>query len=167
MRRHELHYYDQSKKSITCPHSVSYKNVMRYICVPLQQQDEVIGLLYIELTDREDEWESLASALSAQLGLAISNIKLNEKLRFQSIRDSLTGLFNRRYLEDIFESELERMATLNLTLSVIMLDIDFFKNFNDTYGHDLGDKVLRSVGTVIQNLLQDQDIACRYGGEEF
>ncbi len=94
-------------------------------------------------------------------------MKLHETLRSQSIRDPLTGLFNRRFMEESLALELRRATRNQRSLGVIMLDLDRFKHFNDTYGHDAGDTLLRELGTLLQANIRGEDIACRYGGEEF
>lgn len=92
---------------------------------------------------------------------------LQETLRYQAMRDSLTGLFNRRYLYETLERELVRARRENYPLGIIMMDIDHFKEFNDTYGHQAGDEVLKSLGVLLHTCIRQGDIACRYGGEEF
>ncbi len=94
-------------------------------------------------------------------------IATREELRLQAIRDPLTGLFNRRYMEESLERELHRAARNNLALGAAMIDLDHFKRFNDTWGHEAGDTVLREVGGLLKNCGRKEDIACRYGGEEF
>ncbi len=101
------------------------------------------------------------------LALAISNINLRESLRQQSIRDPLTGMFNRRYMEESLEREISRAARAGRPLAVIMIDIDHFKHFNDMSGHAAGDAVLRELGALLRSEVREADIACRYGGEEF
>jgi len=99
--------------------------------------------------------------------MALSNFRLRQKLQEQSIRDPLTGLYNRRYLEETLERELLRARRAGHPVSVIMLDIDHFKKFNDTYGHEAGDFILQAVARTIQKSVRAEDIVCRYGGEEF
>ena len=111
--------------------------------------------------------EQLATAVAEQIALALSNLKLRETLRQQSVRDPLTGLYNRRFLEETLDRELARLERKNLPLSLIMIDVDNFKNFNDTFGHEAGDAVLRDLGGILQRHVRGGDIACRYGGEEF
>jgi diguanylate cyclase (GGDEF)-like protein len=94
-------------------------------------------------------------------------IAAREELRLLAIRDPLTGLFNRRYMEESLERELHRAARNNLPLGAIMIDLDHFKRFNDTWGHEAGDAVLRKVGCLLKEWSRGEDIACRYGGEEF
>ena len=101
------------------------------------------------------------------ISLALSNLKLRDTLRQQSIRDPLTGLYNRRFLEEYLVHEGVRATRKNRPLSVIMLDIDNFKRFNDTFGHDAGDAILRRMGLLLQGHVRESDIACRIGGEEF
>jgi diguanylate cyclase (GGDEF)-like protein/PAS domain S-box-containing protein len=88
-------------------------------------------------------------------------------LREQSVRDHLTGLFNRRYMEETLERELLRASRKQLSLGVIMLDADDFKRFNDTWGHAAGDAVLRELGKLLLGHVRGEDISCRYGGDEF
>ncbi|MEB3232862.1 MAG: diguanylate cyclase, partial [Leptolyngbyaceae bacterium] len=97
---------------------------------------------------------------------AIANLRLRETLHYQSIRDPLTGLFNRRYLEESLAQELIRAQRKQHPIGVIMIDVDHFKGFNDTYGHDAGDLVLQTISDLIRENIRGSDIACRYGGEE-
>ncbi|MCB1781007.1 MAG: GGDEF domain-containing protein, partial [Candidatus Competibacteraceae bacterium] len=92
--------------------------------------------------------------------------RLEAALREQAIRDPLTGLFNRRYLDETLPRELHRCRRNGEPLTVAMLDLDYFKKFNDDYGHEAGDTVLRAVGGLLQRFLRSDDLACRYGGEE-
>ena len=110
---------------------------------------------------------SLSATFAEQIGLSIANIRLREALRNQSIRDSVTGLFNRRYLEETLEREVHRSVRTGQSLGIVMLDLDHFKTFNDTFGHDAGDTLLQSVGVFLSKSIRADDIACRYGGEEF
>jgi len=99
--------------------------------------------------------------------MALANLRLRDVLRDQSIRDSLTGLFNRRYMEATLERELRRAARDNQSLAFLMIDIDHFKMFNDAFGHHAGDVLLRAVGEFLGQGIRGQDVACRFGGEEF
>jgi diguanylate cyclase (GGDEF)-like protein len=109
----------------------------------------------------------LATAVAERISLAVANLKLREVLRNQSIRDPLTGLFNRRYMEESLNRELHRAARKHRSVSLVMLDLDHFKQFNDTFGHQAGDMLLREVASVIKARVRAGDLACRYGGEEF
>jgi diguanylate cyclase (GGDEF)-like protein len=100
-------------------------------------------------------------------GMAIATLNLRTKLENQSIRDSLTGLFNRHFMQISLERELARAARRRQTLAIFMLDLDHFKKFNDTFGHAAGDTVLKAVAEIFRSSIRTEDIACRYGGEEF
>ncbi len=108
-----------------------------------------------------------ASAVAERVSLALANLKLRELLHNQSIRDPLTGLYNRRYLEESLNREFHRANRTGRNVSMVMLDLDHFKRFNDTYGHQVGDILLREVAGVIKSRVRAGDLACRYGGEEF
>jgi diguanylate cyclase (GGDEF)-like protein len=110
---------------------------------------------------------NVAAAVAEEVGLALSNLSLRETLHEQSIRDPLTGLHNRRFLEDTLIRELARAKRKTHALSIVLLDIDHFKRINDTFGHGAGDMVLRRLGLVLQAYVRESDIACRVGGEEF
>jgi diguanylate cyclase (GGDEF)-like protein/PAS domain S-box-containing protein len=142
------------------------------LCLPLTAQDEVFGMLRLvngplDSQEAYEHWLGLALMLTDHLALALANLQLRERLREQSIRDPLTGLFNRRYLDSTIGREIDRANRRQRSIGVIMADIDHFKQFNDTYGHDAGDALLRAVGAFFQANIRSEDIACRYGGEEF
>jgi len=109
----------------------------------------------------------MSSQLSELLSLSISNLRLSETLSIQSIRDPLTGLFNRRYTEEMLQREIYRAARKQHEIGVVMADIDHFKRFNDLYGHAAGDLVLAELAALLKTRMRGADIACRYGGEEF
>ena len=153
-----------------------------YICLPLLAQGETLGILHIvdgpakggrdEKDEKDDEARmaekcQLAKILADNVGLGIANLKLRESMRNLSIRDPLTALFNRRYREEALAQELHRTRRNGAQLAVIMIDIDHFKQFNDNFGHDAGDAVLRILGEFLNKHVRGSDIACRYGGEEF
>ena len=104
--------------------------------------------------------------MTDRVGPALANLKLRDALREMALRDGLTGLYNRRYLEDALNRELHRAERSGTPVSVVMIDIDQFKHFNDKYGHDAGDFVLSAVARAITKSIRPSDIACRYGGEE-
>jgi diguanylate cyclase (GGDEF)-like protein len=131
---------------------------------------ETFGVLYLSSLEKgvlSPAKKQLAIAVAEHIAPTLANLKLRETLKNQSIRDSLTGLFNRRYMQEALERELRRCDRKQQPLSIIMLDVDYFKRFNDTLGHDAGDAVLRELGRCLQNHVRGSDIACRYGGEEF
>jgi diguanylate cyclase (GGDEF)-like protein/PAS domain S-box-containing protein len=162
---------------LRCPHIVDIR--AGYLCMPLVAQGETYGVLYIEdqpaqpgsSTDafqkQSQQFLSLATAVAERISLAVANLKLREVLRDQSIQDPLTGLFNRRYLEQSLDREVHRAARAGRSISLAMLDIDHFKHFNDTFGHQAGDLLLREVAAVFKARVRAGDLACRFGGEEF
>ncbi len=144
------------------------------LCLPLTAHGQTLGSLFIQFdtfntsdSERVNKRRRLAVNLVDQFTLAYANLQLRERLHHQSVRDQLTGLFNRRYMEESLERELLRAERHDIELGIIMLDIDHFKKVNDTHGHDIGDRVLESLGSLLPHLIRGEDIACRYGGEEF
>ena len=171
LRRGQPHYLVGGHGGPRCDHlDVTHLEGVSSLCVPLVAQGTAVGLLHVSAPssgDSTDNDAGLIGQIAEQLGLAIANLQLRETLRTQSLRDPLTGLFNRRYLEVSLARELQRCERRGLPLSVLMLDVDHFKRFNDTHGHAAGDALLGQVGRQIQAGVRAEDIACRYGGEEF
>lgn len=176
LRRSKPHIVTPIDCSITCHHMRS-SEAPWHICLPLTAQGEALGTLCLlpqPATDQTaksnhdvvGEHTEFYVAAAETLALAIANLRLRETLRHQALRDPLTGLFNRRYLLDAFDRELSRAASRNQVLSVVMIDIDHFKQFNDTFGHAAGDTVLARIGSVMREWAQGGDIVARYGGEE-
>jgi diguanylate cyclase (GGDEF)-like protein len=108
----------------------------------------------------------LIAMAADNLAMALVSLKLREELRSRSVRDPLTKLFNRRYLEETLVRELANGKRTSQKLGLVMIDIDHFKKYNDTHGHDAGDFVLAEIANLIRSKLRSGDIACRYGGEE-
>ena len=170
LRRGQTHVVNNSKYSsgLRCRHMGS--SALDYIEVPMIAPGEVMGLLHIEYpaeTQCDRRAEELALIVAEHLSLSLSNLKLRETLHAQSVRDPLTGLFNRRYMEETLEREIHRAVRTNFPIGIVMLDIDYFKKLNDTHGHEAGDMVLMEIGKKIRDNIRVSDIACRYGGEEF
>jgi diguanylate cyclase (GGDEF)-like protein len=150
-----------------------------YLCVPLVAQGETYGVLYVEdkpaapdagaeaIASEKKQLLQLATAVAERISLAVANLKLREVLRVQSIQDPLTGLFNRRYLEESLEREVHRAARAGRSAALVLLDIDHFKKFNDTFGHQSGDVILKEVASIFKARVRAGDLACRFGGEEF
>jgi diguanylate cyclase (GGDEF)-like protein len=144
----------------------------RYLCQPIVAHGNTLGLLYVQCPTDEvvEEAKSRIDGVRqlVQLtGMAVATLNLRTKLENQSIRDSLTGLFNRHFMQISLERELARASRRKQILAVYMLDLDHFKRFNDSYGHGAGDAVLKAVAEIFRNSVRTEDIACRYGGEEF
>jgi diguanylate cyclase (GGDEF)-like protein len=141
-----------------------------YLCIPMMAQSEALGVLHLMQQDNVKMTETkqrLAETMSEHIAMALSNLRLHETLRSQSIRDPLTGLFNRRFMEEALELELRRAARNQRPLGMIMIDMDNFKLINDTFGHEAGDMLLKGLGVLLKSNIRAEDIACRYGGEEF
>ena len=152
-----------------CAHAAGVKNT--YLCIPILAQGKALGILHFQATDEvpvlADSALSLKTTFAGQVGLAVANIRLREALQTQSIKDPLTGLYNRRYMTEMLEREIRRAARAEQSLGLLMLDLDHFKTFNDTYGHDAGDAVLREAASVLTRSIRVEDVVCRFGGEEF
>lgn len=172
LRRGRTYVAANPGTGIVCQHGTS---PFGHVCVPMMAQGETLGVLYLQLPSTADgsspslgpESKRVAEAMAEQIALTLASLQLRDTLRLQSIHDPLTGLFNRRYMEEMLERELRRAARAQDSLSVVMLDLDRFKHFNDMFGHDAGDAVLRELGAFLESHTRGGDIACRYGGEEF
>jgi diguanylate cyclase (GGDEF)-like protein/PAS domain S-box-containing protein len=178
LRRGQPHWSDCPGTGVVCDH---LKNLVaaKCLCVPMVAQGDTLGVLHLEFgsgtearsdVDREAARESvqrLASTVAGQIALSLASLRSRETLRDQSIRDSLTGLFNRRYMQESLDRELRRARRKKRPLSVVFLDLDHFKRFNDRFGHEAGDAVLRRMAEVFRDHFRGDDIVCRYGGEEF
>jgi diguanylate cyclase (GGDEF)-like protein len=177
-RRGRPHLVSEAWSPLRCTHVRSEDGPITF-CVPMMAQGDNVGVLQFnfsqpDASERRDEDGTahstrarLATALAEHTALALANLRLREALRSQSIVDSLTGLFNRRYLENVLERECRRAVRSKRQLAVLMLDVDHFKQFNDMWGHEGGDAVLRELSAVMRTHFRGDDIACRYGGEEF
>lgn len=144
----------------------------RYLCLPLIAHGETVGIVYIECPTPEiaaitEAHENTIASLGEMAAMAIAGLHLRQKLESQSIRDSMTGLFNRSFMEVALEREMHRGSRRGKELAVMMVDVDFFKQFNDTFGHEAGDVVLRQVAECLRVGVRTEDIVCRFGGEEF
>jgi diguanylate cyclase (GGDEF)-like protein len=144
----------------------------RYLCKPISAHGNTLGMLYVQLDSEaallavNERMDGLRQLVQLT-GMAIATLNLRTKLENQSIRDGLTGLFNRHFMQISLERELSRAARRKQVLAVFMLDLDHFKKFNDTFGHAAGDTVLKGVAEIFRTSIRAEDIACRYGGEEF
>ena len=180
LRRGRSHWVEDTQTGLVCKHLnqkgngeesafPTYSVPAESLCVPMMAQGEALGLLYLSALESghlSEAKQRLAVTVAEHIALALANLTLQETLQRQSIRDSLTGLFNRRYLEESLVREIHRADRKQQPLGIIMLDVDHFKRFNDTFGHEAGDAVLREMGLFVQKNIRESDIACRYGGEE-
>lgn len=141
-----------------------------HIIVPLKAAGVVVGLLNLYIQPKaevNDEMIRLLSAVASQMGIAINNTRLYEETKRSSLHDSLTGLANRRFMEIQFDKSLETAKRYQEPLSIIILDIDHFKNYNDTHGHQEGDRLLVRLADILLREVRKTDYVFRYGGEEF
>lgn len=148
-------------------------NPSRYLdlrVTPLYDDDQNLSgrlVIFRDVTDRKEVEKDLRHAMDRMQTQLIEIGLLQSQLREQAIRDALTNLFNRRYLEETLERELARAAREVYPLCIVMMDIDHFKNVNDTYGHEAGDLVLKTLADSVTSQSRQGDFVCRYGGEEF
>jgi diguanylate cyclase (GGDEF)-like protein len=174
LRRGKAHVTIRDNAAVGCRHHSLAKGT-KGICLPISASGEILGVLCLHAPDEggavpgcnTEEVMPFLTAVAENLALAIANIRFREILRNQALRDQLTGLYNRRFLEETMELELHRAARNGDPFSLIMVDVDRFKEFNDANGHDAGDAVLSGIGTYMQKHLRKGDIPCRFGGEEF
>jgi diguanylate cyclase (GGDEF)-like protein/PAS domain S-box-containing protein len=170
LRRNSIYYHNVDQPSLPCEHirQISH-NKQSYVCVPLTGGSEIYGLISILTSDPLflKNRQNLIPIISETIALSIANIKLKEILRFHSLRDPLTGLLNRRFLEEYLNKELSQASRTNTPIVYILFDIDEFKTINDVNGHEIGDLVLSEIGSLLLSLIRKGDVACRLGGEEF
>lgn len=141
----------------------------RACCVPFKYKEQIFGALC--LGDPENplpqQFRGLALITAEYLALSVSNIRLHDRLHEMTLKDPLTGLYNRRYMDEILARELPRAERAGTTLGVVMVDLDHFKRLNDTFGHHAGDQVLKTVAHTLIRAMRTEDTVCRFGGEEF
>ena len=174
IRRGRRHGSLTATDSPRCAHAAD--GVETLLCIPLIAQGRESGLLVLansgtaslsNTSPASAASEALAVSVGEHLGLALTNIRLRESLREQSIRDPLTGMFNLRYLEETLEREINRSTRSEEPIGLMVLDVDHFKEFNDTFGHPGGDALLCEVAALLHSVIRVEDAACRYGGDEF
>jgi diguanylate cyclase (GGDEF)-like protein len=175
LRRGQVQLISDPSKALVCRH-IDNSQPRISLCAPLMAQGETLGVLILlfpfraepaETTGLSEAERRIPIAAAEQMALSLANLRLRETLRDQSIRDPLTGLFNRRYMEETLERELRRAGRSNRPVAVVMLDLDHFKRFNDNFGHDAGDMMLREVAAFLKANVRAEDVVCRFGGEEF
>lgn len=171
LRRGRLRGSGDPNLEMPCGHMAAARTE-NYLCLPLSAQGETLGMLHIQelslpARERSESVHRLAVTAGDHISLALANIRLRETLRYQVAHDPLTDLFNRRYLEETLVRELHRVRRKNAPLGVIILDLDQFKHFNDTHGYEAGDNLLRTVGQYLLMQVRQEDVACRYGSDEF
>ncbi|MEM8781162.1 MAG: diguanylate cyclase, partial [Cyanobacteria bacterium P01_G01_bin.49] len=169
IRRGNCHQANADTPGLYCSHVDRDSHANPTLCLPMIAKGETIGMLHLQFLKKtiiSRSSKNLAETVAQNLALSFANLKLQEELRHQSLRDPLTGLYNRRYLQETLQKEIDRAHRKQQFVSIIMLDVDHFKRFNDVYGHSAGDLVLKQVGSYLLSETRKYDIACRYGGEE-
>ena len=175
LRKGKSHLETPTSLGAMCPNARAC-NHENYLCVPMIAFGETVGIMQVDLatqanggqlTNNLNPLEELCGMAADEIAGAVEELKLRAKLQHQSTRDPLTHLYNRRYFMEAFEREIYRAQQHDRELSLLMIDLDHFKHFNDSYGHIGGDMVLREFGKVLENATRGGDIAARYGGEEF
>jgi len=181
LRQRSIYAIERTPTAAICRHLLA-PLPDSYLCIPiLAQEESPLGLLHLQAPRSDPEsrltggdqtnWlrsrRPFVATVADPIGVALSNLRLRERLHHQAVRDSLTGLFNRRYLEETLTREISRATRQSTSLAVIMLDLDHFKSFNDTFGHSAGDEALRELAVLLEAHVRGSDVACRYGGEEF
>jgi diguanylate cyclase (GGDEF)-like protein len=166
LRSRAVRIFGEDPLSLRCAHAP--ESVEWTACIPIVAQGQILALIHIQHSERPRAWVTeVAAFLSTHWGFRVANVRLQESLRELSVRDPLTGLFNRRFLDEALASEWHRTNRNESALCLVMLDIDHFKPFNDTYGHQAGDTVLRDLGKFLLGSTRGGDIVGRFGGEEF
>lgn len=178
LRRGRMHRAGGDRLGPDCGH-VTPGHGSEYLCIPMMGQGEALGVLHVrlphdpgtvvqpELRAAMDESRLRTTiAVTEHIALALANLRLRETLRMQAIRDALTGLFNRRYMEESLGREIARAERSSSPLSAVMIDIDHFRDFNENFGHAAADVALRETCQLLREMARPEDIACRFGGEE-
>ncbi|CAM2881946.1 diguanylate cyclase [Legionella anisa] len=166
LRRGCIHEVSELQPGVLCQHIKEMKQAQQAsLCIPLMAQNEILGLLFIYKSMEKSN--TLIPVVAETISLAIANIRLKELLHSQSIRDPLTGLLNRRFLDEYIVKQIGQAKRNKTSIVFIMVDVDNFKRVNDNFGHETGDYVLSRLGNLIPSLVREGDLACRYGGEEF
>ncbi len=170
LRRGRTYEFGASEIDFVCEHAEPHDG-RPYFCFPILAHGETVGLLHLRAhEDCSEEFHAskkLAQLSAEQISMAIANVRMRDQLHDQSVRDPLTGLFNRRHMTESLRKGINRSQQTGAPLSLIAVDVDHFKKFNDTHGHDAGDMVLRAVGAALEQGCDRDEIACRIGGEEF
>lgn len=169
LRKGRVYQSNDEFHTLSCEHMENVGD-NQTLCIPLTAHGNTIGIMHLYFGSSEIEideiTEQLAFSVAEHLGLALANLSLQEKLRSQALSDPLTGLFNRRFFEQKLTEHAMNSATSEQPLSLLMLDLDHFKRFNDNFGHDAGDFVLKEISALLKRSVGDDEIACRLGGEE-
>ncbi|MBJ6751485.1 sensor domain-containing diguanylate cyclase [Geomonas anaerohicana] len=171
LRAGEIFYIEDTEKTPFFNNPIALNEGIRsLVCVPLIFQERIVGILYLDdFAPRQFDREKLnmLSILASFAAMAIHNATLHKQTKLLAITDALTGLHNHRYFKQYFRQEMARAKRYHKPFSIIMMDVDDFKSYNDSYGHAAGDRLLELMGELILQTIRGVDVAFRYGGEEF
>jgi diguanylate cyclase (GGDEF)-like protein/PAS domain S-box-containing protein len=174
----KIHEVQDLAGDLSCSHPIS-ENTSRYLCLPITSSAGVMGVLHVffrahadgispgETRQHQSSKLMILNTMLEHYSLSLLNLRLHKTLKNQSIRDPLTGLFNRRYMDESLRREMFRCKRHGASTGLIMMDVDHFKAYNDTYGHEVGDVILKELAAFLKSHTRDEDILCRFGGEEF
>jgi diguanylate cyclase (GGDEF)-like protein len=167
LRKGKYHFAKDELTNMQCKHMLDCGHEQT-LCIPMIAHGEAIGMMSLAFKTEEidDKTRNLCFTIAEHIGLAMANLELKDKLRQQALRDPLTGLYNRRYLESSLEQALLLSRRSKESLSMMMIDMDHFKRFNDNFGHDAGDYVLKQLASVLLKACSNDESVCRVGGEE-
>jgi diguanylate cyclase (GGDEF)-like protein len=172
LRRGKLFSVRESDKGLSCGYRIPFLEgkAQSYLCAPIMALGEIIGVIHLVWEQPyafDSDHEMVLSQFTDMVALALGNMRHFQLAEKQAMTDGLTGLYNFRFFQNYLKKEMARAKRKGGKLSILMIDIDHFKEFNDTYGHDVGDEVLKSLGLTLPKLLRTADLVARYGGEEF
>ncbi|MCG8315505.1 MAG: diguanylate cyclase [Pseudomonadales bacterium] len=175
MRKARPYPQNTLHRGIPCQHCHPQPEQL-LLCLPLIAKGKTLGVISMMLPESEaqageevfsDDLQQIITALQEHLSLALSNLLLRRELMELSAKDPLTGIYNRRFMWEFFANSLTKARRESTCVSALMLDIDYFKEINDSHGHDVGDRVICTVGEILTKSMRGSDVVGRYGGEEF
>lgn len=170
LRRGRTYEYGASEVEFTCDHAEPHDG-RPYYCFPILAHGETVGLMHLRSHEGGQHAfrtnKKLARMCAEQISMAIANVRMRDQLQDQTVRDPLTGLFNRRHMTETLRKAITNSQSTGVALSLLAVDVDHFKKFNDNHGHDAGDMILRAVGSALEQACDGDQVACRMGGEEF
>jgi diguanylate cyclase (GGDEF)-like protein len=169
LRREQPHLVEDTHHGLLCQHVRPNSLAVETLCIPMMAHGETLGVLYVGslYRGRITQIKQLAVTVAKYISLALANLKLRDTLNHLRLYDPLTKLYNRRYLEEALEREIQRSGRQRLPLGIILLHVDRFGSFSDRFGHTVGDFLLREMGLFLPSQICASDLAGRYGGEEF
>jgi diguanylate cyclase (GGDEF)-like protein len=168
VRRGQVHVSADQKHRLTCRHAVEREGTA-LVCIPMTAGGRTVGVVTLECSALAlpTAVDLFAKPFADQLALGLVTLHLQQSLQSRAVRDSLTGLYNRRHMEEALTQQMDRVVRNSGSFAIVLVDVDHFKRFNDTFGHTAGDALLNQLGKLMESVFADDDVVCRYGGEEF